>query len=167
MSLHAASAAPISIFRDDEPVIQSHPLLPSAVVPRFADTGCWDLNGVVRRTANRPPYSWRIVFHGLPAGWNLRARELAMIWLNPRHPKVLERDVHLRPQPAAPGTVNLRMHLLRGLAAWAVDRGLLDELRRWDPRALHDYIEHLRGHGLAPCSAHERGWVRPVGVGRC
>jgi hypothetical protein len=163
MSLHAASAAPISIFRDDEPVIQSHPLLPSAVVPRFADTGCWDLNGVVRRTANRPPYSWRIVFHGLPAGWNLRARELAMIWLNPRHPKVLERDVHLRPQPAAPGTVNLRMHLLRGLAAWAVDRGLLDELRRWDPRALHDYIEHLRGHGLAEASlVHRISLVRSL-----
>ncbi len=42
MTAYVPLPVPISIFRDDEPVTQSHPLLPGAVPPRFGDTDCLD-----------------------------------------------------------------------------------------------------------------------------
>jgi hypothetical protein len=76
-----------SIFTPDEPVIQSHPLLADAVIPRFGQTDVWDFNGVVRRNANLPECQWRARFNKAldDPQWNLTARELAMIMANPRH----------------------------------------------------------------------------------
>lgn len=88
MSSPSTAAAGRSVFyRDDEPVIQSHPLLSGAVVPRFGDTARWDLNQVVHKAAHHPPSAIRVLFHDLPGGWNLLARELAMLWLNPTIPR--------------------------------------------------------------------------------
>jgi len=77
-------------FGDDEPVIQSHPLLPDAQVPRFGGTERWNLNGVIRRPARLYSAAWILVFsHELAVPpWNVLARELSMVLLNPRHPVV-------------------------------------------------------------------------------
>jgi hypothetical protein len=85
-----------SIFRDDEPVIGSHPMLEGGKPPLFGDTDCWDLNGVLRRAPNMQAAGLRVWLRGLNPEWNLTARELAMIWLNQRHPGVVRsgRNAH-------------------------------------------------------------------------
>jgi hypothetical protein len=54
-----------SAFRDDEPVVQSHPLLPGAQPPAFGQTEQWNLNGVVERPVNQPTANYRVSFAGL------------------------------------------------------------------------------------------------------
>jgi integrase len=142
-------APPLSIFSDDEPVIQSHPLLPGAAPPRFGVTDRWDLNAVIRRPANKTPSAWRIRFAGLPGEWNLLARELAMIWLNPRHPGVLQHGLHLAPRPASPPTVLDRVRLLHRLASWCTAEQLPSDLRGWEPETAHRYLDHLREQGVS------------------
>ena len=132
-----------SVFRDDEPVVQSHPLLP-AQPPLFGHTDHWDLNGVVERPVNQYAANYRVSFAGQSPAWNLRIREMAMIWLNPRHPAVLAAGVHLKPQPREPRTVTLRAGTLRALAAWAQTQRLPEELSRWDVEDLHRYIDAQR-----------------------
>ncbi|MFF8195716.1 hypothetical protein ACF05L_33730 [Streptomyces bobili] len=58
-------ALPVSVFRDDEPVIQSHPVLEGACPPLFGNTGCWDLNGIVRRAPNLAAAGFRVIFREL------------------------------------------------------------------------------------------------------
>ncbi|MFI5687638.1 hypothetical protein [Streptomyces sp. NPDC051636] len=60
-------ALPVSVFRDDEPVIQSHPVLEGACPPLFGNTGCWDLNGIVRRAPNLAAAGFRVT----SASWTL------------------------------------------------------------------------------------------------
>ena len=67
-------------FGEDEKVVQSHPLLPGA---RIGRTDLWDLNDVVERPVNQNAAN-RVIFAGLTPAWNLRAREMAMVWLNSR-----------------------------------------------------------------------------------
>ncbi|WP_157978914.1 hypothetical protein [Nocardia aurea] len=119
-------------FGGEEEVIQSHPLLPDARPPRFRQAVVWDLDGVVERPVNQKAANYRVSFVGLSPAWNLRAREMAMIWLNPRHPAVMEAGIHLKPDPSEPRTVALRAGTLRALAAWARDQGLPEDLHRWD-----------------------------------
>lgn len=143
-----------SVFRADEPVIQSHPLLPGAQPPRFGDAGRWDLNGVVERPVNQYATNYRVFFDGLTPAWNLRVREMAMIWLNPRHPAVLAAGVHLRPQPREPRTVTLRAGTFRTFAAWATAQQLPDDLGLWDVEDFHRYI-HAQQQRLALSSVNE------------
>jgi hypothetical protein len=145
---------PRPLFRDDEPVIQTHPLQPGAVSPQFGRTDCWDFNGVVRRPANQYGSNWRALFHDFDEVWNLRAREMAMIWLNPRHPAVLARGVHLQPMPKNPHTVRMRISHLRGLSGWAASAGLPDEISAWRSHDLHRYVASLTAT-LAPGSVNE------------
>jgi hypothetical protein len=70
-------------FGEDEKVVQSHPLLPGARPPRIGRTDLWDLNDVVERPVNQNAAN-RVIFAGLTPAWNLRAREMAMVWLNSR-----------------------------------------------------------------------------------
>ena len=70
-------------FGEDEKVVQSHPLLPGAQPPRIGRTDLWDLNDVVKRPVNQNPPNCRVIFAGRTPAWNLRARELAVVWLNP------------------------------------------------------------------------------------
>ena len=94
-------------FADDEPVMQSHPLLTDAVVPQFGSTDEWNLNGVIRRPAKLPACAWTLKFSGELAepSWNLLAREVSMILFNPRHPTVVAAGLSLKPTPAKPTTV--------------------------------------------------------------
>jgi hypothetical protein len=128
------------VFSDHEPVVQSHPQLPDAQPPRFGQIDTWDLNGVVERPVNQYPANYRITFAGLNPTWNLRAREMAMIWLNPRHPAVLAAGVHLKPEPREPRTVVSRAGTLRSLAAWAAEQRLPDDLAGWDVEDFHRYL---------------------------
>jgi hypothetical protein len=143
------------IFRPDEPVIQSHPLLDGAISPRFGQTQVWDFNDVVRRPANRQRQAMRISFGGLSEVRNLLAREMAMIWLNPRHPAVLARDLHLRPTPHTVGTARARVWQLGNLFAWADTVGLPDDPADWAPQELHWYLAHLAGRGRQLGSCQE------------
>ncbi|MFE2089830.1 hypothetical protein [Streptomyces sp. NPDC059460] len=137
--------APHSIFRDDEPVTQSQPLLDGAKPPPFGDTTCWDLNGVLRRPVNQGPVNLRITLHGLNPQWNLIAREMAMIWLNPRHPAVLARGIHLTADPRAPATIRQRVSHLRSLAAFGVEQLLPDDITQWADEDFHRYVDHRSG----------------------
>ncbi|MCX4523283.1 hypothetical protein OG402_38255 [Streptomyces anulatus] len=113
-----------SLFRDDEPIVQSHALLPGAEPPLFGNTEILDFNGVIRRPANRSPGKWKILLGHLPEPLNLLVREMAMVWFNPRHPAVLARGIHLSPTPRAVSTVIARSRSLRHLARFGTDHGL-------------------------------------------
>lgn len=144
MTIRLPVPASRSVFRDDEPVAQSHPLLPDARPPRFGHCEHWNLDGVIERPVNQSPVNYRVSFKGLSPIWNLRAREMAMIWLNPRHPAVLAAGVHLHPQPREPRTVASRAGTLRTFAVWAQAANLPDDLTRWDVEDFHRYIDAQR-----------------------
>ncbi len=135
------------IFGTGEPVIQSHPLLPQAQAPQFGDTAEWNLNGVVRRPARLHAAAWTLVFsHELAApSWNLLARELSMIMLNPRHPAVTATGLSLKPAPAHPTSVISELSHLRRLARWAEQDGLPHELGAWHHNDLRRLVRDLRG----------------------
>jgi hypothetical protein len=130
-----------------EPVVQAHPLLPQARVPQFGDTEEWNLNGVVRRPARLHAAAWTLVFSrelAAPA-WNLLARELGMIMLNPRHPAVTAAGLSLKPAPAHPTSVISELSHLRRLARWAEQNGLPPELRAWHESDLRRLVRDLDG----------------------
>jgi hypothetical protein len=154
MSTRLPLPMPRSVFAADEPVVQTHPLMPDARPPRFGVTDAWDLNGVVERPVNQLTTNYRISFASLNPIWNLRARELAMAWLNPRHPAVLAAGVHLKPDPREPRTVTLRVGILRALANWAAEQGLPDDLTAWERDDFHRYV-HSRAERLAIGSVNE------------
>ncbi|WP_329314528.1 hypothetical protein OG723_25850 [Streptomyces sp. NBC_01278] len=129
-----------SIFREDEPVIQSHPMLEGAKPPRFDSRECWDLNGVVRRAPNMQAAGMRVWFRDLSPDWNLMARELAMVWLNPRHPAVLARGLHLGADPLSVVTVAQRMGHLRAMAAFGSAQGLPTSIDDWSDADFQNYV---------------------------
>ncbi|WP_329438258.1 hypothetical protein [Streptomyces canus] len=146
-------ALPVSVFRDDEPVIQSHPVLEGACPPIFGNTGYWDLNGIVRKAPNLAAAGFRVIFRELDPQWNLLAREMAMIWFNPRHPAVLARGLHLPPDPVAPHTVSQRIGHLRALHAYGVSRQLPPWVGDWSDDDFKTYIEHRCQQGEAASAA--------------
>lgn len=142
-ALHLAPQHRSVLFGDDEPVLQSHPLLPGAVVPTFGTTDAWSFKGVVRLAVNRNAANSRTNFKALDPVWNLRAREVGMIWFNPRHKAVLARGVHLTHQPRKPDTVQRRVGMLRSLSTWSKAR-LPPDLADWSSQDMVDYIESLK-----------------------
>jgi len=135
------------IFGPGEPVIQTHPLFPHAQVPQFGDTGEWNLNGVVRRPARLHAAAWTLVYSRELAAprWNLLARELGMIMLNPRHPAVTAAGLSLKPAPAHPTSVISELSHLRRLARWAEENGLPGELGAWHDNDLRRLVRDLHG----------------------
>nr|WSW49079.1 hypothetical protein OG296_39110 [Streptomyces sp. NBC_01001] len=131
-----------SVFRDDEPVLQSHPLLPGAKPPVFSERECWDLNGVLRKPVNQHPSHMRVPFPGLAPAMNLLARELAMIWFNPRHPALPARGIHLADEPRVANTVRQRTTCLRELAAFGADQHLPELVSRWTTEDFHRFLAH-------------------------
>ncbi|MEU0482830.1 hypothetical protein ABZ260_27050 [Streptosporangium sp. NPDC006013] len=140
-----------AVFADDEPVLQSHPLVDGVAVPVFADALSWSLEAT-RKPANLPPSHWRIQFANFDAIWGLRAREIAMALLNPEHPTVVAAKLHLDPQPAQVTTVRGHVHRLTMLARWAAERGLSHDLRAWHRDEARAFIERRRHEGVASSS---------------
>ncbi|MFD4242797.1 hypothetical protein ACFWP3_14520 [Streptomyces sp. NPDC058525] len=140
MTKHLALPHSRSIFRDDEPGIQAHPMLDGAKPPRFGNTECWDINGVVRRAPKMQAAGMRVWFRDLSPEWNLMARELAMVWFNPRHPAVLARDLHLPAAPLSPVTVAQRIGHLRAMAAFGAARRLPASLGDWSDDDFQGYV---------------------------
>ncbi|OAH13499.1 hypothetical protein [Streptomyces jeddahensis] len=133
-----------SVFADDEPVLQSLPLLAGASSPTFGESTCWDFNGVLRRPASHLTGQWRLPFTDLSLGQNLLARELAMIEFNPRHPAVLTAGVHLPPTPRKVPTQRARGQVLRALAAFGATEDLPDDFGHWSVEDFHRYITQRR-----------------------
>jgi hypothetical protein len=135
-----------SLFDAQEPVMQSHPLLAQAPVPQFGDTEEWNLNGVVRRPARLPACAWTLAFSRELAepSWNLLAREVSMIMLNPRHPSVTAAGLSLKPAPAHPTTVISELSQLRQLARLAEANGLPSHVTSWHDNELRRLIRVLR-----------------------
>ncbi|MFC9797801.1 integrase [Streptomyces bacillaris] len=134
---------PSAVFDDDEPVLQSHPLLEGVEVPRFGQIGVWRFDAV-RKPANISAAMWMTRFAGLDPVWNLRARETLMAVLNPAHPKVLEAGAHLRQKIAAPQTAYHHNEYLRQLARWAGEQGLPSDLGLWQSDDLKAWIAKRR-----------------------
>jgi hypothetical protein len=161
VNLRQPNLRPSSVFDPQEPVIQSHPLLAQAPVPRFGDSGEWNLNGVIRRPARLPSCAWMLVFsHELAEpSWNLLAREVSMIMLNPRHPSVTAAGLSLKPAPAHPKTVINELSQLRHLVRLAEANGLPPHLTSWHDNDLRRLIRGLREQLSGPSgttSQHSR-----------
>jgi hypothetical protein len=147
MSTVHPAPLPGAVFGAAEPVVQSHPLLDGAVSPVFGNTEVWDLNGVIRRPANQPACAWKLQFSMelVDPAWNLLARELTMILLNPRHPAVLAAGISFKPRPVNPSTTIGHLSHLRRLARWAITNDLSAELVTWTDNTVHRFIAYLRG----------------------
>jgi hypothetical protein len=135
-----------SVFADDEPVLQSMPLLPRARPPLFGETQTWDFNDVLRRPARLLPGQWRLSLMQLTEVQNLLARELAMIEFNPRHPKILARGLHLQPRRRKVGTVQRHVGILRALATFGAGEGLPEDFGHWSTADFHRYLIDRREH---------------------
>ncbi|MFB0630573.1 hypothetical protein [Streptomyces sp. AB3(2024)] len=129
LNQHAARTA--SLFGDDEPVLQSHPLLGqvrdrSVVPPRFGETVVWDFNDVARRPPNLMRCQWRVQFSGhlTDPAWNLLAREVLMALANPQHEALYDVGVHLGDDRADISTLVQAVSRLRQLIDWANKAGL-------------------------------------------
>jgi hypothetical protein len=146
VKLVQATISAESLFGDAEPVVGSHPLLDGATIPLFGTTTVWDFNGVVRRPANLAPSAWRLNFSAELAVpyWNLLARELAMIALNPRHPAVIAAGLSRKPKPAAVSTLVRSLTHLRRLARWAGEHQM-PPLAAWREDDLRRFIDSLDG----------------------
>ncbi|MFC5956818.1 integrase [Streptomyces pratens] len=145
-----------SVFRDDEPVVQGHSLLPEArepgaCVPRFGDTELWDFNGVLKRPANVDSSEWKVSFNLELEDpyWNLLARELMMITFNQRHPAVLASGVVLDGS-VNPRTLNHIASRLRTAARWGRETGLPGSPDRWTVEDLQQRITDLAANGFSP-----------------
>ncbi|MFD6968205.1 hypothetical protein [Streptomyces sp. NPDC059949] len=68
------------------------------------------------------------------------ARELAMVWFNPRHPAVLSRGLHLPAAPLSPVTVAQRIGHLRAMAAFGASQGLPASLDNWTDDDFQEYV---------------------------
>ncbi|MEU7261687.1 integrase [Streptomyces rimosus] len=139
-----------SLFGDNEPVLQSHPLLDeardgTAAMPRFGDTGVWDFNDVIRRPPNLQRCQWKVQFSGELAdpAWNLLAREVFMAMTNPQHEALQDIGVHLGDDRADIGTLIQTASKLRRLIAWGKEKGL-DRPAEWTHRDLHQRIHDLQ-----------------------
>lgn len=146
MSIQRPSPQSSTAFDAHEPVIGSHPLLTDARVPQFGETREWNLNGVIRRPARLYAAAWTLVFSQELAepSWNLLARELSMVMLNPRHPAVTAAGLSLKPTPANPSTVIGELSHLRRLARWASTNGLPPEPVSWQGNDLRRLVSDLR-----------------------
>ncbi|WP_125789696.1 integrase [Amycolatopsis sp. WAC 01375] len=74
--------------------------------------------------------------------WNLLAREVAMIMLNPRHPAVRAAGLPLRPRPARIATILGDLTHLRVLARWAHAAGLPSRLPDWRDSDLRRFLRY-------------------------
>lgn len=146
MSLQQPHRYASSIFDADDLVIQSHPLLTEAAVPHFGDTDQWNLNGVIRRPARLPSCAWTLVLSDelSQPPWNLLAREMSMILLNPRHPAVTTAGLSLKPAPAHPTTVISELSHLRRIARWAQANDIPPHLSSWQEHDLRRLVGDLR-----------------------
>ncbi|MDD9380414.1 integrase [Streptomyces sp. ZAF1911] len=145
-----------SLFRPDEPVVQSHPLLPAARrsqvrMPLFGDSEFMDFNGVVRRPANRNRSWWKIRLVGVLADepWNLLAREMIITLANPGHEALQAAGLHLGFDPWDIGSINLEISCLRGVITWAREDGLPEDPSRWNEADLRRRIKALK-RGVKP-----------------
>ena len=76
--------------------------------------------------------------------WNLLAREVSMIMLNPRHPAVTSAGMSLKPAPAHPTTVIGELSRLRQMSRFAEATGLPPQLTAWHDNDLRRLIRGLR-----------------------
>jgi hypothetical protein len=136
-------ALPSRAFADDEPVLQTHPLIDGVPVPVFGETTAWAMHAT-RRPANKAPSNWVVKFGALDPVWNLRARELVMAMLNPEHPAVLGAGVHLGARPSEISTVKTIAQQLGRLASWAADRGMPPDLGDWHDDDCRTFIAYRR-----------------------
>ncbi|MFJ9901255.1 integrase [Streptomyces sp. NPDC091280] len=131
-------------FDAEDPVLGARPLLPGALSPVFGQRDEWNLNGVLRRPANLHPAGWKMMFAAFDEVWNLLAREMSMISLNPRHPRAVTAGISAPRRPVSPRTVIAKLGDLRALRAWAAERGLPPHPAAWPAHQMHVRVAELR-----------------------
>ncbi len=155
MTLVPSTAAPrpfSALFVDDEPVLQSHPLLEGIPVALFGQTGEW-LYDAHPRPANLPPSDWKSTLPPDPV-WNLRVRELLMIMLNPEHPALLATGHRLAARrPCKIQTAVWLARRVNRLASRTLEQGLPRDLGLWDGDTARSFVEQYRDQ-LKPSSLH-------------
>lgn len=129
-------------FADDEPVIPRSLRSADGPVPCFGDTGRWDCTSIAR-APNQPPSAHVLNFEVLTGEWNLVARLLTIMLLNPTHPVLRARGVFRSTRPAAIKTIRTHLDAIRLLQAWATDTGRAPRLSSWDQADFAAYFGFL------------------------
>lgn len=153
-----------NFWADTAPVLQNRSLEHDHPIPEFGETRRWDLSALGWNPAAGRA-SVALLFHAFPEDWNLRARELAMVLLNPAHRVLREQGIF---RPAAPlhvKTVRSRLDGLKCFAAWHrshhlgaplhrltqsdLDRFLVETKAAVGPSSVRQAVEAVRDlHGL-------------------
>src|SRR5699024_501387 len=129
-------------FADDEPVIPRSLRSADGPVPCFGDTGRWDCTSIAR-APNQPPSAHVLNFEVLTGEWNLVARLLTIMLLNPPPPVLRARGVFRSTRPAAIKTIRTHLDAIRLLQAWATDTGRAPRLSSWDQADFAAYLGFL------------------------
>jgi hypothetical protein len=140
----AALPGPASaLFAQDEPVLQSHCLLPGIAVPAFGHRGRWKYHAH-ERPENIAPSMWQSTFPQ-DLTWGLRIRELLMVMLNPEHPAVLACAARLATRRPCKVSYAIKLGWVAGqVAGWALENAVPSDLRLWDTTLAQAYIEQCR-----------------------
>lgn len=138
--LHSRAEDRLAPFRPDEPVLQQHTLIDSAVVPTFADD-VWDLSAA-DGAMNVPPAAKVVKFSRFPtAAWASVARTILMAQLNPNHPVLRSSHIHRSSvRGTNVSTVVALARVLGDLARWAEQHDL-GPLRLWGGRDGLAFVE--------------------------
>ncbi|MFJ5882617.1 integrase [Kitasatospora cineracea] len=133
-----------AFFADNEPVLQSFPLIEDIAVPVFGNSRLWPCHAY-RKPANLAPSMWVVNVGIDDPVWNLRVREMVMAMFNPTHPAVQAAGVSLRPDPANPSTCLQLALKLHDLAKWAAETGLPSDLGQWETDSARWWVDKRRG----------------------
>lgn len=146
-----------SIFDDREQVVQSQAIVnDNARIPVFGEIDTWDLRAI-GYPPNLSPGSARVSFTRFDGSWNLLARELSMILLNPHHPVLVARGLSGGRNPARASTLqkNIENHLHK-IQTWALSTGRSEETSSWTPRDADEFLAFIQ-KSYAPSSV--RGYL--------
>lgn len=121
------------LFDDEEGIFGSHPIVaPSHGIPKFGDTEKWSL-AAAGVAPNLSLSNATINFNRFTGAWNLRARELTMIMLNPNHPQLVPLGLGGRRVPKIRYVLSTINGNLWSVYQWAMESGAPLDLKNWTP----------------------------------
>jgi integrase len=121
------------LFDVEEDIFGSHPIVaPSYGIPKFGDAEKWQL-AAAGVAPNLSLSNATLNFKRFTGVWNLRARELAMIMLNPNHPQLIPLGLGGRRVPKIRHVLATINGTLWSIYRWAIESDTPLELKNWTP----------------------------------